>query len=101
MLALQCVGCFWEHLRDNGGECGRGSRCATDGRDITSPDDHVVIALGGDVRVGTAGFVVQAVELAVEVLDVVIDGGLLVCWRGYRLCQLEFRRGDGWRHPQK
>jgi len=65
-------------LRNDSSEGGRGSRGTANGGNIAGPDDDIVVALGCDVGVRAAGLVVEAVILALEVLDVVVDGLLLV-----------------------
>ena len=67
---------------NDGGEVRAGSGSAADGPDDAGPDDNVVVALGGDVGVRAAGLVVEAVVLALQALDVLVDGLLLVLGGG-------------------
>lgn len=73
-LGEECI----VHQADDSGERGAGGRGATDGADGVVPDESVVVALCGDVGVGAAALVVEAVVEAIEVLDVGVDGGGLV-----------------------
>lgn len=67
---------------DDSGEVGAGGGGATNGPDGTGPDDHIVVTLSGNIGVGATGLVVETVVLAVEGLDVLVDGLLLVVGGG-------------------
>lgn len=65
-------------LRNDSGKSGRGSTGTSNRGDVSGPDDDIVVALSRDIRVCAPGLVVEAVERAIEVLDVLVDGLLLV-----------------------
>lgn len=69
------------HKSDDRRKRRAGSGRAAHGPNGAGPDDHVVVALRRDVGIRAAGLVVEAVELAVEALDVFVHGLLLVVGR--------------------